>query len=113
MNKNTLDIVRMEVIETTPFLDSFVGQPVTFWVGREPIYYSLSKVTGYKFLLLAKDKRTIIFFGNDDHDKFGIDVNYGFGVRIQGTKNDYWIDKINEKEVALIQYSEEKFEELD
>ena len=106
VKENSLGVVNMGITDTDSFLSSLVGNPVTFWIGREPIYYSLSELTEYSFRELSERTKVIVFFGKNDKDKFAVDCNYGFGVRVQGTKTDYWIDKINEKEAVVIQYYE-------
>jgi hypothetical protein len=108
MKENTLGVKEMKIVSTEKFLRQFLGKAVTFWVGAEPIFFSLSSVVAIKLVDLGeKPIRSVVFFGISE-TMFAIDVNLGFGLNIQGHNNKIWVDRMNEKDTAIIVYSSDE-----
>lgn len=103
MGTNTLQIKDMKIVRTQEFLKQFMGKPLTFWVGHEPILFGISEPRSVKFI--DKDDDPMIIFQGKPNEAFGAGFNYGFGLKIRGEQMEYWVDKINEEEAAVIVYS--------
>jgi hypothetical protein len=74
-------------------------------VGAEPIFFSLSSVVAIKIADLGdKPIHSVVFFGIPDQSKFAIDVNFGFWIKVKGHNNKIWVDRMNEKDTAIIVY---------
>jgi len=106
MERNTLGIREMKIVNTDIFFKQFIGMPVTLWIGRYPIYYSIPDVESIEFVEGMENARStsIVFFGHSDDSKMAIDINYGFGIKIHGHNEQFWVDKLNAKESAIIVY---------
>jgi hypothetical protein len=111
MNKNTLGIKEMEVVKTREFFEQYVGKVLTFWIGVEPIYFSLGKIREIVFRALSSTQ-VIMFFGTSDNIKFAVGVNNGFGFKVEESNEHIWVDKVNEEETAVIVYEPEPKKEV-
>lgn len=101
--KNTLNIKEMKIVKTQEFLKQFIGKPLTFWVGHEPILFGISELKSVQFTDGGNVDSMVIFQGNPN-EAFGVGLGYGFGLRIKGKHAEYWVDKINEDDTAVIVY---------
>lgn len=103
METNSLNVKDMKIAKTQEFLKQFMGKPLTFWVGHEPILFGLSELRSVKFIDEDDGDPMIVFQGNPN-EAFAAGLSYGFGLKIKGEHVQYWIDKINEEEAAVIVY---------
>ena len=106
MKKNTLGIKEMKIVKTKEFFEQYLEKNLTFWIGVEPIYFSIGKIREIIFRSLSSTE-VIMFFGVSDNIKFAVGVNNGFGFKVEGISGGVWVDKANEEEAAVIVYEPE------
>ncbi len=102
MKENTLGVKEMKVMKTSEFDELFIGKSVTFWIGKEPIYFGL-----FVLEIEVSDiggKECIVFFGESNNDKFAVEFGYGFGIKVKGERMHYWVDSMNRDEATVIVY---------
>ena len=116
--KNTLGVISSEIVNFPEFLKTFIGETVTIWFSSLPNLYSIDKLTFFKFV---KDEHLsiLMLFGSNTDIKMSIPfeepINEGFGIKIKGNADHYWIDAFNEKEAIIIKYNKdhESLKEVD
>lgn len=101
MAENTLNVKRMEIVNTDNFLENFIGMPITIWKNAQPFYFSMENMEGYRFESIGSGE-CIIIFGYRSAFCCGIDD--GFGLKVRGKKEHVWVDRMNRKEMAIIIY---------
>lgn len=101
--KNTLGIKKMKIVESVGYFDQYIGKPMVFWVSNSPIYYSIDSLTEVKIVPLESCV-AVVFFGSSNDIKFAVDMDHGFGFREKWAKDHIWVDKMNQKEMAVIVY---------
>ena len=101
--KNTLGIKEMKIVESVGYFDQYIGKPMVFWVSNSPIYYSIDTLTEVKIAPLETCV-AVVFFGSNNDIKFAVDMDHGFGFREKGANDHIWVDKMNQKEMAVIVY---------
>lgn len=101
MSENTLNVKMMGVVNTDDFFGDFIGRPITIWKNTQPFYFSM-EMEGYRFETIGNGGECIIILGS--HSTFCCGVDDGFGLKVQGEKEHTWIDRMNEKEAAIVIY---------
>jgi hypothetical protein len=109
MIENTLGIKEMRIVKTMEYFNQYIGKPMIFWIGHNPVYYSIDSLTEVKIVPLESCV-VVVFFGSNDDVKFAVGIDHGFGFRQKGSKDRIWVDKMNETEAAIIVY--EQIEEM-
>jgi hypothetical protein len=105
MIENTLGIKEMKIVKTMEYFNKYMGKSLTFWVGNSPIYYCIDTLTAIRIVPLGSHI-VIIFFGSNDDIKFAVGIDNGFGFRQKGSKDNIWIDKLSQTEMAIIVYEQ-------
>lgn len=103
MKDNTLGIKEMKVVKTKEFFEKYIGKVLVFWVGAEPIYFSIGEIKEIQFKCFSSTE-VMIFFGISDDVKFAVGVNSGFGFKAKEDNEHFWVDRVNEEEAAVIVY---------
>ena len=106
MKDNTLGIKEMKVVKTKEFFEKYIGKVLVFWVGAEPIYFSIGEIKEIQFKFFSS--KVMIFFGISEDTKFAVGFNSGFGFKVKESNNNFWVDGVNEEETALIVYETKK-----
>ena len=106
--KNSLNAVYAKIVPFDMFIIPFWGEAVTIWHSSEPSFYSIDSLSGYKFV---KEPDMLVLFGSNDNVKVSISRRSGFGIKIKGSLEHFWVDVFNENEVLSIKYLSEKKEE--
>jgi hypothetical protein len=105
IRSNSLGILDMRIERMPDFLDDFIGETLTVFSDRN-VLFSIDQLSEIKFVdNLFDTGKAIILFGSNEDFKFAVDVDHGFGFVAKSRDKKYWIDKINEKEAAVIVYS--------
>ncbi len=99
--KNTLNVISVSIESFSDFLMNFAGRPITIWLSSSPAFYSIDRPLFFKFV---KEPNMFVIMGSNDDVKVSIPSNAGFGIKLKGNKNHYWIDRFNEKEALVIKY---------
>lgn len=108
---NSLGVVSVNIMKTFEFFMGFQGTSVVVWTSSSPAMYSIDRFTSFKFVIDKKqhDKKEhsdiFVLFGSNDDVKVSIPIDAGFGIKLKNSKDHYWIDKFNEKEVVVINYN--------
>lgn len=107
---NSLSVSYMGLIPVKEFMDNLLGKTLTVWSNPFSIY-SVDKLTSYKFVPApdtspgtAIKSQSIVLFGFSDKMKFLARPHTGFGLKIYGEPEKYWVDKFDEREMAIICY---------
>jgi hypothetical protein len=111
IRSNSLKILDMKIEKMPDFLDDFMGEALTVFSDRN-VLFSIDQLSEIKFVENIFDSaKAIVLFGSSDDFKFAVDVDHGFGFVAKSGDKKYWVDKINEKEAAVIVYSMRRCED--
>ena len=102
MQKNTLGVEMMSIVNTDDFLRNFIGWPIIIWKNSQPFYFSMEKMENYRFLDIGDGKECIIIIGSQCAFCCGVDD--GFGLKVQGAEEHIWIDRMNQNEAVIVIY---------
>ena len=104
-NKNTLRVVDMQVSNTIKFFSDFIDQDLVIWSACGA-FYDIKKFNEIRFTKKNSlfTNEGIVLSGFDGCSTFAVECNKGFGFSVVNGNRNYWVDKINEKEVAVIVY---------
>lgn len=102
MKKNSLNIKNIAIFNTREFFNKFLGKNLIIWIDNRNLFFSLSKLTDYKFDFNT-NPGTFVMLGLEN-EGFGISFDAGFGFKVEGESEKYYIDKMNENEVVVITY---------
>jgi hypothetical protein len=101
---NSLDIVDMGITQTE-FLTQFIGKSLTVWGSSLDALYWIEEFAEVSFTeenTLFQEKGVVL--KGSSHAAFATECHKGFGFSELGSDTKYWIDKINQQELALIIY---------
>jgi hypothetical protein len=103
MAKNTLGVISAGVLDTKQFFDQFIGQQITFWVEHSSVYFGIDMLTTIIYTAFS-DIPAIVFLSSNDNVKFAVEFGHGFGFKVAGSSDHYWVDNMNEKDCMVIHY---------
>lgn len=105
--KNSLNVSLVGIEPFPKFMEKFAGRTVTIWIGAEPILYSIDKLSRFTFVT---GPDMLILFGSKSNIKFSVPLGNGFGLKIKGGSEHFWVDKFNETEALVIEYKADGWE---
>ncbi len=102
---NTLGIIDMKIVKTQEFFNEFKGYDIAVWETRGGLFYlkEFNEITFVEAGTIFRGKG-VMLLGKRDLTAFTVECENGFGFDKVGGDKSYWVDKINEKEAAVIIY---------
>ena len=95
----------MKIVDTKQYLESLYGKFLTIWIDGGALF-SIDKFSSYKIInSVGTIEKNVVLFGSSSNVKFMVKSFHGFGFKVKGSQEHVWVDKMNEKEMAIIVYA--------
>ena len=100
-----LNVKKIETIKSDDLLKKMLDKYVIFWIDSTSLYLRM-KVMYYSFLSIKLGKIDTVVFKNSKETFFAVPLIHGFGYKIVGELEHYWVDKMTTEEAVVITYGD-------
>lgn len=108
MTNSSLNVKKMEVVESEDLLKDMLGKEVIFWIDSNSLFLRM-KVLHYSFVSLSPaEKIDTVMFTDSQNTSFGVPLRHGFGFKFVNESEHYWVDGMTIDEAAVITYAKVK-----
>ncbi len=109
IKENTLGIVQMGVYKTLKFMKQFTDKHLVVWSNADSMF-NVHELASYS---ITRDNDPLFVFHGKGRETCAFLARRGFGFKVFGASLKYWIDAVNEDDIAVIVYSSRTIQQIE